>query len=189
MRFAVLSVMAVALLATTARAEIRGDVFTSPDWQVSITAPRHWQSTERTSYPNILLRMSAQNGKMLLAAERLAKPKTTLAYATETARILKGAGFKVRAPQFHSATAAHWFDMDDGEGAYLRQAFVVDGNRCYVLTLAAPTNRTRNIHLRAFDAALRSLKFVRTKQQPTTQDSEQESAGDKPGEREGTEGE
>src|SRR5687767_11852553 len=54
-------------------AELEGDRFRSDVWRVSLTTPRNWQSSEQSSYPNLLLRMirSSPRGQMLLSAERL----------------------------------------------------------------------------------------------------------------------
>ena len=152
----------VALPHANARADIEGQEFESSAWSVRMTAPKNWQLTEKTAYPNILLRLArrAPDGKMMLAVERLAPGVTALAYAERTASILRGMRFQVRSPQLHSSTGAYFIDSQ-GSGASLRQAFLVAGGVGYSLTLSAPDNRTRSQHLRAFDYALRSIQIRR----------------------------
>lgn len=147
---------------STALADIEGDRFESSAWRVRMTAPKNWQLTEKTAYPNILLRMSrrAPDGKMLLSAERLAPGATALVYAQRTGDLLRQMGFQVRSPQLHSSTGAYFVDCES-RGAFLRQAFLVTGGVGYSLTLSAPDYRTRSQHLRAFDYALRSLQILR----------------------------
>jgi hypothetical protein len=146
----------------TTRAEIEGDRFERKDWRVRMSAPRNWQLTERTAYPNILLSLvrRAPDGKMMLAAERLAAGETAQGYARRTADILRSMNFEVRSPQLHSSTGAYFVDSQ-GRGAFLRQAFLVAGGIGYSLTLSAPDNRTRSQLLRAFDYALRSIQILR----------------------------
>ena len=141
-----------------------------------MSAPKNWQLTERTAYPNILLRLvrRAPDGKMMLAAERLAPGVTALAYAERTAGILRSMSFQVRSPQLHSSTGAYFIDSQ-GRGAFLRQAFLVAGGVGYSLTLSAPDNRTRSQHLRAFDYALRSIQIMRPSEPRPTAESDSES--------------
>jgi hypothetical protein len=157
--------LAVALLAASpapARADIEGSEFESSAWRVRMSAPKNWAITEKTAYPNILLRLvrRAPDGKMMLAVERLAPGVDALAYAERTAGILRSMRLQVRPPQLHSSTGAYFVDSQ-GDGAFLRQAFLVAGGVGYSLTLSAPDNRTRSQHLRAFDYALRSIQILR----------------------------
>lgn len=164
------AVVAAAALTAPARADIDGDEFRSRDYPVSIRAPKNWHPTEHTSYPNILLWMTRKNpdGRMLLAAERQVERIDAEAYARRTAEVLTQLGFTVRTAQRHAATGAWWFDFDNcGEQptcpgkVFLRQALLVEEGVGYSLTLAASDARTRGQHLRAFDAALRSLVIDR----------------------------
>ncbi|HTM22800.1 MAG TPA: hypothetical protein VL172_19895, partial [Kofleriaceae bacterium] len=157
-------------LAGRAGADIDGDQFSSSGWQVSIRAPKNWQLTEQTSYPNILLWMTRKNpdGRMLLSAEAHVSAADAEEYAKVTAGVLTKLKFTVRTAQRHAATGAWWFDFDNcGDNptcagkVFLRQAFLVENGVGYSLTLAAPDARTRGMHLRAFDAALRSLVINR----------------------------
>jgi hypothetical protein len=145
--------------AAPVRAEITGDVFTSSTWRATITAPKNWQLSERSSYPNILVWMVRRNpdGRMLLSAEELMPGEDALSYASRTAKLLQTMRFQTRAPQLHAASGAYWIDLDNGQ-RYLRQAFLVIGGTGYSLTLSASDPRTRGQHLRAFDFALRSLR-------------------------------
>ncbi|HKE14784.1 MAG TPA: hypothetical protein VKB80_07980 [Kofleriaceae bacterium] len=174
---AVAVALAAALLAASAvaaRADIDGDQFESSAWRVHMTAPKNWQLTEKTAYPSILLRLvrRAPDGKMMLAAERLAPGVTALAYAQRTAGILRAMRFEVRSPQLHSSTGAYFIDSQ-GRGAFLRQAFLVAGGIGYSLTLSAPDNRTRSQHLRAFDFALRSIQILHAPAPPPPERPEQ----------------
>jgi hypothetical protein len=147
--------------------EIEGDRFESSLWRVSMSAPKNWQLTEKTAYPSILLRLvrRAPDGKMMLAAERVAPGVDALAYARRTAGILRSMQFQVRSPQLHSSTGAYFIDSQ-GRGSCLRQAFLVADGVGYSLTLSAPDNRTRSQHLRAFDYALRSIQILRPSATP-----------------------
>src|SRR5690606_13601795 len=102
--------LAVASIALTgdARARLDGTSFVSEAWRIEMTAPRGWQVSERSSYPNVLLWMARRNphGRMLLTAERLRRSEDVLSYARRTAATLATMGFRVRAPQLHSATGA-----------------------------------------------------------------------------------
>jgi hypothetical protein len=141
-------------------ADVDDGRYTSKAWGVELLAPRYWQLSERTSYPNILLWMSRRSpeGKLLLTAERLTKTTDALGYARTTRKVLRSMGFKVRAAQFHAATGAYWADFDDGK-SYLRQAYLIRGDIGLTLTLSAGSQRLRNQHLRVFDATLRSIRF------------------------------
>jgi hypothetical protein len=152
----------VAGLATGAAADLDGSTYESATWQVRLTAPRNWQLSERTSYPNVLLWMSRRSprGRMLFSAERLPAGEGALEYARRSAEKLATLGFRVRAPQLHSATGAYWIELEN-RTAFLRQAFLVSGQTGYTLTLAADSARDRSQHLRAFDATLRSIRAVR----------------------------
>jgi hypothetical protein len=152
----------VASVAATARADIDGDRYTSSEWRVRMTAPKNWQVTEQTSYPNVLLWMvrHAPDGKMLLSAERVKEGEDANDYATRTSSLLAKLGFTLRAPQLHAGTGAYWIDFDNGTVS-LRQAFLVVDGIGYTLTLAAGDGRTRSAHLRAFDTALRSIRPIR----------------------------
>jgi hypothetical protein len=68
-------------------------------------------------------------------------------------------GFRVRVPQLHAATGAQWIDAENGT-SFVREAFLVAGHLGYTLTLAADSSRARSQHLRAFDAALRSIRLL-----------------------------
>ena len=156
-----------------AAAEIDGDRYRSKPWKVRMSAPKDWQISEQTSYPNVLLWMVRRNpaGRMLLTAEKHTAKIDALAYATRTIEVLENMGFTVRKPQLHSATGAYWIDFDNCrepskgcEGKmFLRQAFLVVDDIGYALTLAADDSRTRGRHLHAFDYALRSIRIDRDK--------------------------
>jgi hypothetical protein len=163
----------------TAQAEIVGDRFRSTEWRVTMVAPRNWQITDQTSYPNILLWMVRHNppGKMLLAAERVAAETDVLTYAATTTKVLQAMGFVVRTPQLHGATGAYWIDFDNGT-VFLRQAFLVTGGFGYALTLSAPDARLRTQHLRAFDQALRSISPHRGRNEPAAAPAGDEPAGE-----------
>jgi hypothetical protein len=154
----------VAVMTGGARAvwgDVDGARFESTEWKVRLTAPRNWQLTERTSYPNVLLWMAhPPDARMLLSAEYVSDGETAASYAARTSKLLETIGFKLRAPQVHSATGAFWIDFDNGK-SYLREAFLVIGNIGYALTLSAPDSRRRSQNLRAFDYALRSIRPIR----------------------------
>jgi hypothetical protein len=83
--------------------------------------------------------------------------------------MLETLGFTVDPPLRH-LTGAYYIDFDNcGEETdctgkvFLRQAFLVVGNIGYALTLAAPTSRSRGSYLRAWDAALRSMRVSRAR--------------------------
>lgn len=156
--FALLGAMA----APMALAEIEGDRFESSVWRVQMTAPANWQLTEQTAYPSLLLRLERRDprGLMLLGAEKVAEGTSTRDYAKQVSEKLEALRFEVRAPQLHTTTGAAILDFQNGS-AFLRQALLVKGTIAYSLTLSAADARTRGSHLRAFDAALRSIRPLR----------------------------
>jgi hypothetical protein len=174
---ALLAIATMLASAGFASAEIDGDRYRSKPWKVRVTAPKDWQISEQTSYPNVLLWMVRRNpsGRMLLTAEKHKEKIDALAYATRTIAVLEKMSFNVRKPQLHSATGAYWIDFDNCheptkgcEGKmFLRQAFLVVDGIGYALTLAADDTRTRGRHLHAFDYTLRSIRIDRA-HTPTT---------------------
>jgi hypothetical protein len=164
-----LCLVAIAVVPAPSNAEVSGSEFESALWRVRLSAPRSWQMSERSSYPNILLWMSRRSprGKMLFSAERLPTAEGAREFAARTVTTLGSLGFQVRAPQLHSSTGAYWIDIDKG-GAYLRQAFLVSGRVGYTVTLSAETRRSRSQHLRAFDATLRSIRTLQSAPPTTT---------------------
>ena len=80
-----------------AHAELSGDTYSSKEWRVTTKAPRSWQKTERTSYPNVLLWMARQNppGKMLLSAQGVSEGFHSADYRKKTERLLKTMGFTI----------------------------------------------------------------------------------------------
>jgi hypothetical protein len=173
-RFALgLGIFSFVLLTTdSARSEIDGERFRSKEWRIRMTAPKDWQISEQTSYPNILLWMVRANpaAKMLLSAEHHREAIDALEYALRTSKVLEQMGFQVRPPQLHAATGAYLIDFDNCDEpargcvgrVFLRQAFLVVDGVGYALTLATPDLRTRGRHLHVFDSALRSIRIQRS---------------------------
>jgi len=168
---AVAFTLIASLVSDGARADIEGDRFTSEDWHVTLRAPSHWQISERTSYPNVLLWMThaEPEGRMLLSAEMRVTGGDAEAYAKATSAVLVQLGFTVRAPQRHAGTGAYYFDFDNcGDASdctgkvFMRQAFLVSGRVGYALTLATPDVHGRGRLLRAFDFALSHIRIDRT---------------------------
>lgn len=156
------AVAVIAATATAGLAEIQGDQFESSKWRVAMTAPVNWQLTEQTAYPSLLLRLERRDprGLMLLGAEKVAAGTSTKDYVEGVRERLGELRFEVRAAQLHTTTGAAIIDFDNGT-AFLRQALLVKGTIAYSLTLSAADARTRGSHLRAFDAALRSIRPLR----------------------------
>ncbi len=188
-----LAVLALILGVGAASADIEGEQFQSGAWRVRLSAPRGWQLTEKTAYPNVLLRMvrRAPDGMMLLSAERIQPGTDARAYAMKTAELLKTMRFEVRPPQLHSSTGAYFVDSHRGT-SYLRQAFLVQNAVGYSLTLAAPDARTRGQHLRAFDYTLRSVQILRPEEIPAAiekdEKKKEQTAPPEPKKKEGEEG-
>ena len=158
------SLLALALIVAVggdANGELVGDEFDSTEWRVRLSAPANWNATDKTAYPNILLRLyrRAPDGKMLLTAEAAQKNATSISYANATVELLDSIGFETRAPQLHPATGAYLIDSQS-KSAFLRQAFLVKNGIAYSLTLSAKDSRLRSRHLRAFDKTLRSIEFM-----------------------------
>ena len=153
--------LGTAAISGLAHADLDGEIYSSEEWRVSLKTPKAWRLSERSSYPNILLWMTHRqpNARMLFAAEMLPEEQDSQSYALLAVKKLEQLGFRVRAPQLHSATGAYWMDFDNGE-SFLRQAVLVpaESGIGYSLTLSAETLRARGQMLRAFDFSLRSLK-------------------------------
>lgn len=141
----------------TARAQFAGERFSSKKWRVRLLAPRKWQVSRQISYPNILFWMTRRSpaGKMLFSAEKIKWGTTALQYAKATETLLTKLNLRVRPPQEHSS-GAYWIEFNNGK-VYLQQAFLVNGNIGYTLTLAAKTEQLLRQHGRAYDATLRSI--------------------------------
>jgi len=138
-------------------------------------APTNWQPTEQTSYPNVLLWMERRDprGVMLLAAERVSGQKLdSLAYAKKTITKLEEIGFTTRSPQLHTTTGATLVDFEN-DTAFLRQAYLVINGTGFTLTLSADSSRSRGLHLRAFDSALRSIKPIRAPGSDASDDNDE----------------
>ncbi len=145
-----------------AAAQFAGERFSSKKWRVKLNAPRKWKVSRQISYPNILLwmtKLKAPVGKMLFAAETIKWGTTALQYAKATEKLLAKLKFQVRPAQEHSS-GAYWIEFNNGR-TYLQQAFLVNGNIGYTLTLSAKTERILRQHGRAYDATLRSISRVR----------------------------
>ncbi|RMH40852.1 MAG: hypothetical protein D6689_12385 [Deltaproteobacteria bacterium] len=164
-RWPVAVLVGAAVAGGTATADIDGDRFSADRYgqTIEVTAPRNWTPSQRRGYPSVLLWLTRRDppGRMLLSAERLARRTDAARYAARAKTALEALGFAVRPPQLHAQTGAYWFDFDNGK-TFLRQAVLVVGDVGYALTLAAPDSRTRGQHLRAFDAALRSVRVRRS---------------------------
>ncbi|MCP4445261.1 MAG: hypothetical protein GY811_07955 [Myxococcales bacterium] len=148
-------------LSGLAHAKLDGEIYTSNEWRVSLKGPRGWRLSEHSSYPSVLLWMTHRrpSARMLFAAETLEANIDSQAYAVATVKKLEMLGFRVRAPQLHSATGAYWMEFDNGK-SFLRQALLVpaDSTTGFSLTLSTEELRTRGQLLRAFDFSLRSIK-------------------------------
>lgn len=166
MRTIGLTASLLVIATSVSSAEIEGEEFISEPWRIRVTAPKNWQLTEQTAYPNILLRMERRDpeGVILLAAERAVGTRTQ-EYALSITKRLEDLGFKTRAPSLHATTGAFVVDFDNGK-AFLRQAVLVIDGLGYSLTLAAPDARTRGQHLRAFEGVLRDLRPLRRSSTP-----------------------
>ncbi len=160
----IIAIIFFASFSGLAHADLDGEIYKSDEWRVSLESPKGWQLSEDSSYPSILLWMTHRrpDARMLFAAETLETHLDSQSYATVTAKKLEKLGFRVRAPQLHSATGAYWMDFDNGK-SFLRQAVLVpaDTNTGYSLTLSTNDNRTRGQLLRAFDLSLRSIRRKR----------------------------
>jgi len=163
-RAQLLLIIFLSSLSGLAHADLDGEIYKSNEWRVSLESPKGWQLSEDSSYPSILLWMTHRrpDARMLFAAEILETELDSQSYALATSKKLEKLGFRVRAPQLHSATGAYWMDFDNGK-SFLRQAVLVpaDSGTGYSLTLSTNDNRTRGKLLRAFDLSLRSIRRKR----------------------------
>jgi len=102
-----------------------------------------------------MTRQKAPHGKMLFAAEKIKWGTSALQYAKKTEKLLAKLNFQVRPAQEHSS-GAYWIEFNNGQ-VFLQQAFLVNGNIGYTLTLASKSERQLRQHGRAYDATLRSI--------------------------------
>lgn len=152
---------------TVALAQVETRRVESKSWRIRITAPEDWRISAQGSYPRVVVWMYRSNpvGTMLLTAERAAaipgaELQSSIQYAQATVEQLQALGYSIETtPQMHAATQASWIEFDDGK-TFFRQASLVLGDTAYALTLSAPDRRARAQHLRAFDAALRSMERI-----------------------------
>ena len=171
-RWIAAGLLAVATMLSTsvkpAEAQFAGERFSSSKWRVKLVAPRRWKVSQQVSYPNILVWMTRQKapyGKMLFAAEKIKWGTTALQYAKATEKLLARLNFQVRPAQEHSS-GAFWIEFNNGR-VYLQQAFLVNGNIGYTLTLATKSERQLRQPGRAYDATLRSISRKRVTAPPT----------------------
>lgn len=165
-------VLAAAVAATVAwprgeaSAQLGGERFKSTEWRVRLVAPRKWKVSQQISYPNVLLWMTRQkpDGKMLFAAEKIQVGTSARQYAKKTEQLLGKLGFRVRPAQEHPS-GAFWIEFNNGK-VFLQQAFLVNGDIGYTLTLAADNERQLRLHGRAYDATLRSIARTRAATAP-----------------------
>ncbi len=168
-------------MASVAVAQISGGRFESREWNLRISAPEGWRISSQASYPHVLVWMYrvTEPGKLLLTVERQLDIYSSVQYAGNTILQLKALGFQIETePQLHAATEALWIEFNDGQ-TFFRQAMLLDNDVVYSLTLAAPERGLRARHVRAFDAALRSMERVsgaRAASEPSTEAG----AGDEP---------
>ena len=163
--FLFVSVFAVA----KGKSEIKNDRFISEKWKVSIKIPRHWQATEKTSYPNILIWLAQPKARMLFTAETVDAKLDSQRYAEATLKELTDLGFVTRTPQLHSSTGAFWIDYNN-DIRFLRTALLIYKGVGYSLTLAADEPKVRSKLLRSFDSTLRSIKPLRGEKQASPKD-------------------
>lgn len=156
--------VAIALIASArvAAAQVETGRAESKEWNIRISAPEDWRISAQRSYPRVVAWMYRRSpaGTMLLTAERAPAAASSVQYAQNTVAQLQALSYSIETtPQVHAATQASWIEFDDGK-TFFRQAFLVMGDTAYALTLSAPDRRARAQHLRAFDAALRSMERI-----------------------------
>ncbi len=171
----------LAFLVEESRAELDSSVFTSPSDRLRMVVPRGWRATDQPSYPGLILWMmrSQPPGQIVLTSEaftrelycawpitcRQTPDSVTAQFACALRTRLAAQRLRVgpAQPGPRETQAAGlptlWFEYDDGK-RYLRQAVSIANERAISLVLCAPTGDARASHVRPFDQALRTLRYL-----------------------------
>lgn len=165
--------LAIALLASAARAEIFGNTFRSAEWGVDLTVPRGWELSEQRSYPGIVVRgfEHKSGARLLLSAEHLTAEETVRSYAERNQKGLIKIGYRVTGATAREGGAIV-VDAQTPDGKKLiRQAyFVILGGATatgYVLSVSIQATAARQSRpFEAFDEAMRTINIAPPASQP-----------------------
>jgi hypothetical protein len=174
-------ILIAGFLVEDSRAELENQVFTSRGDRLRIVVPRGWRATDHPTYPGLVLWMMRTQppGQIVLSSEaftralycswpitcRSASDTPTNKYACALREKLQAQRLRVgptqAGPKENEAAgiSSIWFEYDDGK-RFLRQAIAVTNDRAISLVLSAPTLEARSTHVRPFDQALRTLRFL-----------------------------
>lgn len=192
---AVASAIALVVAIPTSSAELDNAVYSSKAHKIRLVVPRGWRATDQPTYPGLLMWMlrDRPDGKIVLTAEPFTramycswpiecrqsteplpnKLACALRERLEAQRIRVGGPEAGPKENRQNGLPTVAFNIDDGK-RYLRQAVAVTEDRVVTLTLQAPSLDARNLHERAFEQALRSLRPLTPEEQGVPAPSPQE---------------
>lgn len=161
MRRVAVLLLVSALAPAPGAADVDHSHYRSELWGVELLVPADWQLAEQQAYPGILVSAWSGDGKarMTLAAERLTTPTTTQGYGNKNRRTLEKIGFRVVYFLAHPS-GAHILDaVAPNRRTRMKQAYWVEGDTAFVLSLAAPRQLMRASR-RTFEDTLEKVRFI-----------------------------
>lgn len=166
MRAALILATLVAL-ATAARADLDGDVFTSADDGVRIEVPRGWRASDKSAYPHVLLTLSRSRprARVFITIDPIvpgcrtepdavfcsSDPPKAMASLRER---LDRLGVRVTAQQDSRTPELEY----EANGRYVRHALVIVGDRVVSVILATERGDDRSGLRRMFDRLVQSVR-------------------------------
>jgi hypothetical protein len=166
-----------------AQADVQNLVFASTGG-ITINLPRGWRVSEQPSYPGVVLwlRRSVPNGTILVSNELTSKElvcswppecrdgtrSIAANYACAVTVGLKTRKTKMGAIEngprdnIQAGFSSVWLEYNNQQ-RFVRQAFVMNGQRAITITLASTSAAGRAAHAREFDQMLRSVKSAAPK--------------------------
>ena len=158
---------ALAALATTARADLDGDAFTSTDDGVRIEVPRGWRARDQSAYPHVLLTLSRSQprARVLITIDPIVPgcrtepdavfcssdpPKAMAALRERLDRL----GVRVTAQQDSRTPELEY----EANRRYVRHALVIVGDRVVSVILSTARAEDRSGLRRMFDRLVQSVR-------------------------------
>ncbi|MBK9031167.1 MAG: hypothetical protein IPL61_07495 [Myxococcales bacterium] len=166
MRALVIAIVLVCV-AGSARADLDGELFTSPDDGVRLEVPRGWRVSDKSGYPRVLLTLSRSTprARIVVAIDRIVpgcrtEPDAVFCSSEPTAAMaglrarLDGLGVRVTAQQQSRTPELEY----DSNRRYVRHALIVVGDRVVSVILATDTPDARTALRRTFDRLTQSVR-------------------------------
>lgn len=155
-------------MAATGLAAIGGRIYRNPTQRVQLEIPRGWEplATPQIGFPGIL--MMANNGpsRLTLAVQRVFPGATAIDVAASARVLLERQGWKL----LRMTPAGERVLLEarlEAKRRQLRQVYLVDGDRAFILSAAAPFERSERV-FRDLDDVVQSLVLTPANATATT---------------------